>query len=100
MNTLDKQIVADALNPAFKTTSKQLTYNQLEVFRLLAMGRTYPQIAAFLGVLPQSVQNLASRACKRAGITHGGWNRTRYIKEWLAKYDGKAPADPMDDPMF
>lgn len=103
--TLPLQTVADALNPVTRSsTTKPLTSAQLEVFRLLSMGRTYPQIAAFLGITAQSVQNLACRGAKRAGIVHAGWNRNRFIKEWLKKYDETSPArrprDPMEDPMF
>lgn len=102
LSKLDKQQVADAINPV-RVIPQKLTHCQLEVFRLISLGRSYPQIAVTLGILPQSVQNLAVRACKRAGITHSGWNRTRFIKEWMARYRGEAPplaADPMDDPMF
>lgn len=102
---LPRQLVADAINPmARSSTTKPLTPGQMDVFRLLAIGRTYPQIATFLGITSQSAQNLACRGAKRAGIIHAGWNRTRYIKEWLKKHDESDPnlrrPDPMDDPMF
>lgn len=103
---LDQQRIADAMSP-IRSTTGPLTDNQLDVFRLMALGRTYTAIALLLGIRKQSVQNLASRACKRAGIIHGGWNRTRYITEWLQRNDPNLPAsltplpkDPMDDPMF
>lgn len=99
---LDPQRVADALNPA-RPQIKLVTHCQLEVFRLLAKGRTYAQIAETLGTTSQSVQNLASRGAKRAGIIRAGWSRTRRIREWLARYHGTEPAlpaDPMEDPMF
>jgi len=79
------------------------TDNQIEVLRLIARGQNYRQIAAFLGTTPQSVQNLACRACKRVGIQHAGWNRTRYIREWVKEnfpHDADSNHDPMDDPAF
>jgi DNA-binding CsgD family transcriptional regulator len=100
---LDQSLVERALYPPAAPPPLPLTDCQLEAMRLLASGRTYQQIATFLGILPQSVQNLLTRACKCAGITHAGWNRTRYIKEYLARRDGHlppAPVNPMADPMF
>lgn len=105
----DPQRVADAIDGR-KHVVRDLTENQLDVLRLIALGRSYAHIAALLGIRSQSAQNLASRACLRAGITHQGWNRTKFIKEWLRRNDPNLPAsltplpplprDPMDDPMF
>lgn len=98
---IPKQRIADALSEV-ESTTKDLTENQLIVFRLMAMGRKYRDIAEYMGINAQSVQNLASRACKRAGIIHAGWNRTKLIKEWLLREDDGLPIalDPMNDPMF
>lgn len=99
---LAPQRVADALNPA-RPKPKDVTFCQLEVFRLIALGRSYEQIAGSMGITAQAVQNLASRGAQRAGIVHAGWNRNKLIKEWIERHDGKIPrqpARPMDDPAF
>lgn len=95
----DPQRVADALDGR-NCTTKDLTFCQMDALRMLVDGRSYVSMAQSLGIRPQSVQNLLSRACQRAGIEHSGWDRTKRAREWWKKHHGQAPADPMDDPMF
>lgn len=81
------------------------TPRQMEVLRLVAQGKPYAEIARLLSIDRQSAQNTASNGARRAGIIHGGWQRTKLIRAWLANYDAeqaalRGPVDPMDDPMF
>jgi DNA-binding CsgD family transcriptional regulator len=101
--TLPPEMVKHALCAPKREAPSSLTFCQLDAFRLLASGQSYDQIAQTLGIQPQSVQNLITRACKRAGITHQGWNRTERIRHWLERNDGQRASvavSPMDDPMF
>lgn len=103
--SIQAQRIADVQAPPDRNgfRPRNVTHCQLEVFRLLVRGRTYEEISKLLGVTSQSVQNLASRGCKRAGIHHQGWNRTAAIREYLTSFHPSRPADepdPMDDPAF
>lgn len=75
------------------------TPRQMEVLRLLATGKTTPEIAQLLAVCPQSVLNYASLGAKRAGLDCPPWKRTQAIKEWLAQREPEL-FGPMADPMF
>lgn len=101
---IDPQEVANALEPK-RADLRRVTDSQLLVFRLLAAGRNYAQIAGTLGITSQSAQNLACRGAQRAGLHHHKWDRTTAIREWLAQYDGtpsaeKRKVDPMNDGAF
>jgi len=110
LKQIPAQLVADALSgqPRQKRpfSSRPPTSRHQEVLRLLARGLTYHQIAREWEVTPQTVENTAYMACKRAGIVHEGWNRTKRIREWWRAQSGaedpnSAPAVPgMSDPMF
>ena len=101
LRTLSPARVTDALNPPSpRRSTKSVTIRQMEVLRFLALGRSYAQIGQILDISPQTAQNTACEGCKRAGITHAGWNRTKYLREWLRRHDGEAPPCPMDDPAF
>lgn len=47
---------------------KALTKSQLEVFRMMAEGKTYEQIGATLGQSPKAIENRAVRIRKRLNI--------------------------------
>jgi len=108
-----EKVAPDTVRRAFHLSALPaedgLTEGQAHVLRLIAAGRTYKQIATFFGTTSQSVQNLACRACKRAGIRSAGWNRTHYIREWVKTYYGEETIEEphpdlsgalMGDPMF
>jgi DNA-binding NarL/FixJ family response regulator len=67
---------------------------QHEVLRLIAQGLSYAKIGIALRMGPQTVQNYASRACRRIGIIGAGLNRNHRVKEWWEKTHWK------EDPMF
>lgn len=78
---------------------------QLAVLRMVAQGRTYPEIAQTLGMGQQTAQNHATEGCKRAGIssrTHH--QRLDLIRQWLRERDAQDLADNPEavlaDPML
>ncbi len=76
------------------------TAKQIEVLRLLSMGRSYKETALALNMGAQTVQNHASAACKRVGITcRTHMERLQAIRQWLAQHDREQASqiNPMED---
>lgn len=75
------------------------TLGQVEIMRLLAKGKSYPEIALSLQIGIQSAQNMASQGCKRAGIVGRGYMRLRAIQKWVEERDREEAGltDPLEN---
>lgn len=74
-----------------------LSWTQLEVIHLLSMGDSYKSISSTLSMKPQTAQNHASEACKRAGI-HGLGRHARLqaIRDYISRLEQNGQhIDPM-----
>lgn len=84
-----KNIRSQALEAIPVIYRPPLSYSQLEVLRGIASGDDYPKIGRTLNMGPQTVQNHATAACKRAGIKARGHHaRLAAIKQYIVERDG------------